>query len=331
MDLLPERRTDVESRLRELGWIVDGETLQGLTQAGEGNMNRTLRADLGERTLILKQSVPFVAKYPDIPAPAERIEVEAAFYRAVAQRPPAAQMPELRGFDRAERLLAFEDLGTAADFTDLYRLGPQSGRLPRELPALLAWLAALHDTRLDPDARDAFENRAMRALNHAHIFEIPFAPDNGIDLDAITAGLAELARELRRHHRALDRIEALGARYLAAPGPDDVLLHGDFYPGSWLRHPDGVKIIDPEFAFIGPCEFDLGVLRAHLRFAGAEPSAIDEGLASYGRPVDPALVRSFAAVEVLRRLLGVAQLPLEVALAVKAAWIEGAIAALEDP
>ena len=43
-----------------------------IARAGDGNMNCTLRASLGGRTLILKQSRPYVAKYPSIPAPLDR-------------------------------------------------------------------------------------------------------------------------------------------------------------------------------------------------------------------------------------------------------------------
>ena len=39
----------------------------------------------------------------------------------------------------------------------------------------------------------------------------------------------------------------------------DTLLHGDYYPGSWMRVRERLYIIDPEFSFAGPKEFDLGI------------------------------------------------------------------------
>ena len=56
----------------------------------------------------------------------------------------------------------------------------------------------------------------------------------------------------------------LGKRYLSE---GTSLLHGDYYPGSWLKTKTGLRIIDPEFCFFGPKEYDLGVLRAHLKMA----------------------------------------------------------------
>jgi hypothetical protein len=54
----------------------------------------------------------------------------------------------------------------------------------------------------------------MRALNHEHIFRLPLAPDNGLDLDRITPGLDALSRELKEDERYVTRVRALGALYL---------------------------------------------------------------------------------------------------------------------
>jgi 5-methylthioribose kinase len=327
LDLVADKRAEIEALLRENDWLAAAERISTLTPAGEGNMNRTLRATLATRTLILKQSVPFVAKYPDIAAPADRIAVEAAFYRATATTPAVAgRMPRVLGFDAAHRLLALEDLGAGADFTDVYG-APAGEALARHIPALLDWLSALHAVPVPTGAAAAvFANRAMRELNHAHIFDIPFRPDNGLDLDRITAGLDRIARALAADASLKARIATLGEVYLghSASASAAALLHGDFYPGSWLRNQErGVCIIDPEFAFIGAPEFDVGVFLAHLCFAR---TATDQLLEHYRPPpgFSLELAYAFAGVEVLRRLLGVAQLPLAADIETKRSWVETA-------
>ena len=147
--------------LRKRGWIGGDEVVTGLGPAGEGNMNLTLRAQVGARTLIVKQSRPWVEKYPDIAAPGERALVEAAFYGAVADHPDVAGgMPRLLYVSEADRVLALEDLGPAADCTDVYSGAPLGDGLRSEL---LAWLSALHATALEePPA--ILRNQAMRAL-----------------------------------------------------------------------------------------------------------------------------------------------------------------------
>ncbi|MDH3641004.1 MAG: phosphotransferase [Gammaproteobacteria bacterium] len=323
MELLAENREEVSAHLRILGWISANESVASLASAGAGNMNRTLRAQVGERSFILKQSVPFVAKYPQIPAPQGRIEVEARFYTAIAETAAiASRMPSVLGYDAASHLLCLEDLGTGLDFTDLYQ--SQDIDQTDALATLVHWLSNLHALSIVAgNLRDGLENLAMRELNHAHIFEIPLDSNNGLTL---SPGLAEIAARFAGDDQLKEKARELGDLYLGRSTRDDpaVLLHGDFYPGSWLRHAtDGVRIIDPEFGFVGPPEFDVGVLLAHLLLCGYSSAASAALLGGYQQPsgFDNALANAFAGMEIIRRLLGVAQLPLTADDPARAGWL----------
>jgi 5-methylthioribose kinase len=298
----------IERYARDLGWIPAHESLVSASKAGEGNMNLTLRLVTPERSFILKQARPWVEKYPAIEAPAERALVEAAFYRAVSSRPSIrAAMPALLGQDPESGILALEDLGEARDYTGLYR-GERLSRL--DLEALVSYLADLH--RPFPEREPLFENRQMRALNHEHIFRLPLAADNGLDLDRITPGLGAAARELMEDPAYVARVRELGALYLK-DGPS--LVHGDFFPGSWLRTERGIRVIDPEFCFLGTPAFDLGVLLAHLHLASQPPELVEKAVALYGAgPGMVSTAEGFAGAEIMRRLIGVAQLPLQAGL-----------------
>ena len=107
-------------------------------------------------------------------------------------------------------------------------------------------------------------------------------------------------------------IHRQGEHYLT-DGP--LLLHGDFFPGSWLQTIRGPMVIDPEFCFDGPAEFDLRCASAHFTFAQQPPGTSLTFLNGYRRtftasPIDDADVARFAAAEIMRRLIGVAQLPI---------------------
>ena len=82
-------------------------------------------------------------------------------------------------------------------------------------------------------------------------------------------------------------------------------------------------LIDPEFSFGGKPEFDLGVFYAHLILSGHDDALLARWLAQTvdapGR--DATLTRQFAGVEIMRRLIGVAQLPLALTLPAKAALL----------
>lgn len=296
--------------LESNAWLQPGEVVERAGRAGEGNMNCVVRVTTSRRSFILKQSRPWVEKYPDFSAPWDRALVEAKFYETAESWPGVASyLPRLLNFDAAERLLMLEDLEDAHDFTFLYA-ADSSGLVVAERTQLVDFLLALHQSIRAPELRPLFANAEMRALNHEHIFELPLRPGNGLDLNAITPGLGRLANDLRTDTRYAREVAALGARYLH-PAPGGCLIHGDYYPGSWLKARGRIYVIDPEFCFFGPPEWDLGIMVAHLYLSGHAQAQIDHSLNRYADrvAVDRRLIQKFAGVEIMRRLIGVAQLP----------------------
>lgn len=211
--------------------------------------------------------------------------------------------------------MILEDLGPARDASKIYQ-DPRALSLS-DLSDLLDALTRLHALSATQDPPSVFDNRAMRQLNHQHIFQIPFQ-ENDLDLDAITPGLKSDSLALRSKNDLMERIAILGEKYLKC-GP--TLIHGDFYPASFLHRSNGrLAIIDAEFCLLLEPEFDYAVLLAHLFLAGFE--ALDpvlEGAAKNGH--DLTLTRAYAGVEILRRLCGVAQLPLRASREQKQEWI----------
>lgn len=315
-----ELETDPEAIDRFLStrdWLEPGERVLKASIAGEGNMNRTVRVGTDRRSVVLKQSRPYCVKFPEIPAPVERLAVEVDFYRiASTSSSLAARMPRVLAFDSGDFVAMIEDLGETSDLLGIYA----GERLAADdLRTLCEFARGLHSLPLTEADRSTLSNHAMRALNHEHIFEVPLEPGNGLDLESITPGLSELASALQEDDQYVADVVALGMIYTSADGP--CLLHGDYYPGSFLRTTGGLRVIDPEFAFPGPAEFDLGVLAAHLVLGGATIDVLDRIGAAYARPIERRLFEGFAGTEIMRRLLGVSQLPLEADLARKREWL----------
>ena len=314
---ISETSTDVlMDVLKHAGILNAGDKFLEISKAGEGNMNIVLRMKTSERTLILKQSPPFVNKYPHIPAPVERIKVEYAYYGLVQKDAFLTKFsPKIIGFLPVYHLLVMDDLGPGLDYRHLYQ---QRTALPEyELDLLINYLLHLHQLKVHAYP----ENRGMRRLNHEHIFKFPFLMDNGFDLDQVQPGLQDAAGGIRSDGKLLQLIDQLGARYLSKGRS---LIHGDFYPGSWLRTNEGLKVIDSEFSFMGDPEFDLGVLCAHLMMSNASPQTIFQLKAMYmaEKKLDLDLLDQYTGVEILRRLIGLAQLPLTLSLSEKKELME---------
>lgn len=300
-------RAEVERYLVSQGMLTPDAIPIAIARAGAGNMNLALRITTRDgRSFILKQGRPWVEKYAHIPAPFERTIVEAAFYSAVQSEPGVARrMPSLFHVDAHNHVLLLEDVGAGGDFTSIYGDGAMTSA---SLATLLDWLQQLSRISVPADARAVFSNRAMRALNHEHMFVFPLRDSNGLDLDGITAGLAEEARLLATDRAYVDAVSELGLEYLS----DGVtLVHGDYFPGSWLKAEDGPRVIDPEFCFLGDPEFDCGILAAHLMMAQCGPDVLELVMASVTeRRLNLSWVAAYAGVEIMRRLIGVAQLAL---------------------
>jgi 5-methylthioribose kinase len=283
-------------------WLGQSEKILALEKPGEGNMNVVIRITTDTRSFIFKQSRPYVRKYREIPAPKERIAVEYRFYRETNPHNRNAHMPAVLGFDPDNYILLMEDLGHCSDLTHIYTSRSLD---PELLQQLINELTGIHAT---PSPDKFPENRALRELNHQHIFVLPFKEVNGFPLDQVQPGLQQLSMDYKRDKDLHEIVDRLGRKYLA---PGDTLLHGDYYPGSWMGKGHQVYIIDPEFSFMGFAAFDLGVMAGHLFMATMNKDSVATILDSYRRPVEPKLVEQVAGTEILRRIIGLAQLPLK--------------------
>lgn len=310
---------ELANYLKEQGWLGLEETIVSLLKPGEGNMNYVLRVDTGARTFIVKQSRGYVEKYPQVSAPAERVLTEGAFYQKISEEKLVQNyMPKLIGLDEKNNVIALEDLGKVNDFTVLYDL--QHQLKSEELFSLLNYLNGLHHKFQKSVIGDELANLELRKLNHEHIFLYPFMENNGFDLNTIEDGLQELASPYKNDAELKQKIEVLGSLYLSK---GNYLLHGDFYPGSWMKTENGIKIIDPEFCFYGSREFDLGVLMAHLYLTQQEETlfALVQKRYLYYSELDLTVLNGFIGAEIMRRLIGLAQLPLKMDLKTKGKFL----------
>jgi len=296
-------------------FLNDDEHIVSAEVPGAGNMNYVLRVKTNVRSFILKQSRPWVEKYPSIDAPVQRIEIEAKYYDHVKTSwKMENHSPKIYDFDLDNYILLMEDLGEVKDFTSLYESGDVIG--DEDIITLANYLHVLHSVK----ANGFPDNMEMRKLNHTHIFNFPFDSNNGFDLDTIHDGLGSLTVNELTDPKLVEVIRNIGDLYLGNDGGN--LLHGDFYPGSWMKS-HKLFVLDAEFGFVGPAEFDLGIFIAHMKMSFQTQDKVSLFLHHYDQhnKTDLELAGRFAGIEILRRLLGVAQLPLQLTIEQKAELI----------
>jgi 5-methylthioribose kinase len=284
-------------------------------------MNFTLRCRTSnDRTFIIKQSRDYVEKFPQVPAPAERVLREAEFYEVIKKNPDLSdRTPKILEVDEENHIILMEDLGESSDYSFLYQEGKTLAET--ELKEIMHFIADLHTHFTTESSSKIIHNKEMRKLNHEHIFKFPFMNDNGMNLDDVLPGLEAVKQSLVDNAELQSVLSHLGDLYLS---DGKHLLHGDYFPGSWLNTKAGLKIIDPEFCFFGPKEFEIGVCMAHLYMAKQPHVLIQKAMDFYKEkaPFDDVLMMKFMAVEMMRRILGLAQLPITQTLEERKALVE---------
>ena len=135
---------------------------------------------------------------------------------------------------------------------------------------------------------------------------LSFIPIPDLVIDSVISDMPASYAGLQRGD-IISRVNNAGKNYLDT---GSTLLHGDYYPGSWMERNDNIYIIDPEFTFLGSKEFDLGVMSAHLIIKTGDLNIINQIKRYYPSNIQINLMRQFAGIEIIRRIIGVAKLPI---------------------
>jgi 5-methylthioribose kinase len=295
-----------QSELENYLELLSYSKIASLDKAGEGNMNDTLRVKFVDNdSVIVKQSKAFVAKYPDIAAPEGRVNAESRFYELASDL--VEFHPKILHKDPSNNILIMEDLGESSDLSYLYEKGTLS---EDSINFIVDYLSQLNAVKAGGEKH---QNLEMRQLNDEYIFKIPFSGELDDMIKSQDEKLFEGTRFIVSSNDLKIELAKLSAIYMKDA---DHLLHGDFYPASILDSKSGLKVIDAEFSFFGIKEWDVAVFCAHLMMCAEAHNQAKTFLRRYlaSNKVDENLIKAFCGVEILRRMIGVAQVDFKISL-----------------
>ncbi len=159
-----------------------------------------------------------------------------------------------------------------------------------------------------------FPNDQMRRLHGDHILLLPFR-DNDFGLSPAVEARAESIRADSELVRGIDEL------YRSYLEPRGSLVHADVQSSNVLLAASGPVLLDAEIAHVGDRAFDVGTLVAHVflpavargEVAGGGRTARKVWSAYLSRNAkaagDRVQVDRYAAVEMLRRTIGAARVP----------------------
>ena len=308
----PLDETTLPAYLRGVGLLGRTESAR-IEPAGDGNINWVRRVRAGDRSWVVKQARPALERFPQYRTSTIRITCEARWLETVRPWDHDGVCPAVVLFDEATRTLVLEDLG---DVPRLDRVLARRDGDGRAAAARLAgFLGAVHaSTEGDESLVPRFPNGEMQRLHGDHIFALPFRENDFPLAPPVRARAADIWGKGEIAARAA----AAYRRYLE---PRGALVHGDVQAGNVLLAPRGAVLLDAEIAHFGDPAFDLGLLFAHCWLpaaargaaAAAEP-AIAAAWHAYAERSGARVERRdeanrYAGIELLRRTLGAARVP----------------------
>lgn len=267
------------------------EAVLAIEPLGGRARNRIFRVTTTERSFVLKQFRAWPVGNRPVPSAEERFRAETQFYRSARIADCArTALPEVLHQDAQAGCILFEDAGEAL---------PLSGRAISSTTATaLGWfLVSLHHHSRSVPACAHYRNEQVVGWQMARLFSC--APEKGRGV-----WLA------RWRERGADVRFALEDALAALERGGTSLVHGDYTPANWVQNGHGPRVVDGEFSFFGPPEYDAGAYLAGLILEAvpretlrAAVDVISRGCFRY----DARLVAAFAGVHVCDGLQAVSR------------------------
>lgn len=238
-----------------------------IRDVADGNLNSVFLIDGPSGALCVKQSLPYVrVAKDDWPLDVERAAFEAAYIGRVAPF-VGALAPKLLHFDATLRALAMEKLAPHVILRGAFVAGRHFPRVAADIAEYVAQTAVYTSDLAAPFEARAGDlaifprNVALQRITVDLVFIDPYATS---PRNRILPALEPWAARLRQDSAIKSAVAQLRWAYLTKA---QSLLHGDLHSGSVMATAADTRIIDGEFAGVGPTGFDVGNFLAHLVIA----------------------------------------------------------------
>ncbi|MET9972826.1 S-methyl-5-thioribose kinase [Streptomyces sp. NPDC006356] len=255
--------------MRERGHWDDATDIR-VREVSDGNMNRVFLASSadGTRSLAVKQALPWVrVAGPSWPMNPDRADAEARAYDQVAKVAPD-KIPAIHGYDPENYALVMEDMSDLEVLRTRLNEGEPYG--PRTSARIGEFVAQLSFATSDFGMESADRKALIAASVSPELCKITedvvlSEPYIEHEHNHWHEGLDDLAAEFRADARLRTEVADLRHTFMTSA---QALLHGDLHTGSVMvgerEGADVVRVFDPEFSFVGPIGYDLGLYWANV-------------------------------------------------------------------
>ena len=237
-----------------------------IREVGDGNLNFVYiienKADAGN-AMVIKQALPYLRVVGESwPLTQERARYESQALREHNKAAPGLA-PQLYDYDDEMSTIAMEFLGSHAIMRHPMIARQKFPKFADHISTFLArTLYFTSDYYLSgPEKKQLqaqFVNEELRKLQEDFVYTNPYKESeennwNPLVDDEVQAVRADAALKLE--------IAAMKDSYM---NHAEALIHADLHTGSIMLNTEDTRVIDPEFAFVGPMGYDIGAVLQNL-------------------------------------------------------------------
>lgn len=270
-------------------------------QISEGNVNLLFRVsavNAPQKSVIVKQALPYAWRYPDFKMPLERSRIEYEFLMNQARYCPE-QTPKIYYYDENSHIIIIEDLNRHLVMREGLMQQIEYPQVDRHMGLYMArTLFYTSDLYLSSGEKKAwvprFINAVLCKVQEDLVFTQPYIehPNN-----RYTNLLEPQVRAIYADDDLRSEVLLLKERYMTHA---QALIHNDLHTGSIMLNLEETKVVDPEFSFFGPIGHDVGSYLGNLAlsYASQEYHARDETKrAAYRQWLADLIVRTWQIFE----------------------------------
>ena len=236
-----------------------------VNEVGDGNLNLVFKVHGPGGGIAVKQALPYVRLVGESwPLPLNRSHYEHLALMEQSRLAPNL-VPKVYHHDQRMALIVMELFEPHIIMRRGMIEGRRYDRFADHISTFMArTLYLTSDLALTADRKKALiasfaGNTALCKITEDLIFTEPYmsAPNNRWT----SPYLDELASDFRNDSTLKGAVSRLKLKFMSSP---EALIHGDLHTGSVMVTEQDTRVIDPEFAFMGPMGFDIGAMIANF-------------------------------------------------------------------
>ncbi len=264
--LTPETLLDYLKSRPALAEIMPPDETYDVKEVGDGNLNLVFIVQSQENpqhTLVVKQALPYLRVVgEDWPLTRDRVIYETEALMLHNKYAPGLA-PQVYDHDYEMSTLVMENLNRHEIMRKPLVRRVKFPRFADDISTFLAnTLFYTSDLYLKGEEKKALQERFMnphlRKLQEDFVYTNPFkeSPENNWN-----PLVDDLVQEVRRDSDLKQRVVWLKEGYM---NHAQSLIHADLHTGSIMLNQEETRVIDPEFAFVGPAGYDVAAVLQNL-------------------------------------------------------------------